>query len=99
MNHHHSIPNITADITGVGADSQCPDHPGAVDADIYCDDDLVGAATLLPRESDGVLDTWGATIHHWADPALIDFLDARQEDRNSIIEAIVDAVTTALDDD
>lgn len=56
---------ITAEITGRGPDSQVRDNPGAVDAEIYADGELVGEVTLVPDRESGKLTTWGDR-DHWA---------------------------------
>ena len=89
---------ITAIITGRGPESQCPDTPGAVDADIFRDGRRWGAVTLVPPADSRrgpVVDTWGG-IEHWASAEICDALCAMDhEDRADVICEIVAAVQAA----
>lgn len=86
-------PTITAEVTGRGAESTAPDDPTAVDADIYAHGTHVGAVTLKADDR-GDLATWGSCPDHWADSALLGWLDG-QSDRRDAIDAIVGAVREA----
>lgn len=71
------------------------DHPGALDATV-----LIGGVsveiTLLPRESDGLLDTWGPSREYWASQPLIDILGGAEEPQ-AIVDAVLDAVRGAAE--
>lgn len=60
---------LEASITARGGASRAPDHPGAVDADIFHHDERLGSCTLLPDVL-GLLSTWGDSIDCWADEDL-----------------------------
>lgn len=54
-------------VSNVGP-SKTVDHAGAVDAHVQVGP-YEGDVTLLPREWDGALDSWGS-MHHWITPSL-----------------------------
>lgn len=55
--------------------SSTSDHPGAIDATLSVDGIEVDV-TLLPREQDGDLDTWGSSQEYWASNNLLLILQA-----------------------
>lgn len=85
--------SITAEVTGRGAASTVPEDPTAVDAAIYVAGIHVGMVTLRV-DHDGDLATWGSCPDHWADPALLDWLDG-QPDRREAVASVVGAVRAA----
>ena len=87
-------PTLTAYITGTGAASTVPSNEGAVDATLLDADGVeIGECTLLPRDFDSELDTWGG-LDNWANFALQCWLD--EQDRDDGINAILSAVRTAV---
>lgn len=92
---------FTAKITGIGSESCVPDNAGAVDATIFLAGEEIGAVTLLPSEDHGELDKWGDSLDHWADWALIKWLEDLYEgrhglDRSDVIGQIIHAVREAV---
>ena len=66
ITHQDDARNLTLEAVGpiqvlfVESSTVCPDHDGAVDADVVlCGTGETYGVTLLPRQSDGVLDSWG----------------------------------------
>lgn len=95
-------PAITATITGRGPTSNCPDCPGAVDADIFVAGIRVGGCTLMPPTDSRArrdLTTWGC-LDSWACPDLQDWLGEEDEDGFSDqahrTDDVIDAVEAAL---
>jgi len=64
--------------------------PG-VDAEVLINGSIRGMVTLMPRRSDGVLDTWGDGLDCWASAPLAEVLAGNDE----AIEAVVGAVRAA----
>lgn len=87
-----TTPTVRAAITARDLQSLAG-RPGGVDADVFVDDELAGACTLLPREGDptGVLDTWGPSRDYWADTGLLHALD-----QGLGIGQVLDAVRAAV---
>jgi hypothetical protein len=65
----------------------CPDRRRAIDADVSVGYIEV-AVTLMPRQYDGVLDSWGSSVDYWLSQNGHG-LDAE------VLEEIVDQVRTA----
>lgn len=90
-----AITECTATITGRGEDSQVPDRPDAVDAEIAIGHDRYDV-TLL-QDATGALDTWGS-LENWAGADLAERLDAiNRDDRRESINVIVQAVRDAAE--
>lgn len=73
-------------VLSVGPSACVPDECKAIDADVLVDG-IEGSVTLKPRESDGVLDSWGR-LEHWVSPNLYQ-LDG------STLDEVVKAVRAA----
>lgn len=93
-----ALADAEAVITGRGSDSTVPSHEGAVDADIVFAGHKLCSVTLLPRESDGVLDIWGGSIDMWCDdPSVFDSpYDSGHRERGALIASVVAAVRAAV---
>lgn len=77
----------TITVTKTGP-STCSDYRGAIDACVTVDG-VEGEVTLLPREQDGMLDSWGPSIDFWASDNLHSM---SRETQREVIEAVREAV-------
>lgn len=87
---HGFLTMATTNVTKVRP-STCSDHRGAIDACVTVDG-VEGEVTLLPSDYDGLLNSWGQGLHHWATSNLHDVLTDRETQRE-VIEAVREVVS------